>query len=53
MPVTDPIKLSTGPDLRLQWFRDMDSIEEPAEQENARDKKSLRHFLPVILNSGQ
>jgi acetyl esterase/lipase len=31
--------LSTWPDLCLQWFRDMNLLEEEAEQENAPDKK--------------
>ena len=31
--------LSTWPDLCLQWFRDMDTIEEDGEQENALNKK--------------
>lgn len=31
--------LSTWPDLCLQWFRDMDIIEEEAEQENTPDKE--------------
>ena len=31
--------LSTWPDLCLQWFRDIDTLEEEAKKENAADKK--------------